>query len=216
MESTILLNDAADALRRMLASRRLSDPRLRRRLEEALASLESAGREITVDNVELARLINKKARDLASRVLEASGEGLPGDLVKELDTLVKWCKMAPYDFTDRIRLVRKGYRYYLTGMILFFILAGTFAQAYAVSALMLALPALMAMSMMKKRRSTGLMLAYASMPLPLVIFTWILGYAVYAFTNPAEASVLAGEYGLPAGLVYFILALYLAGSVIVC
>jgi len=138
---------------------------------------------------------------------------LPRDVVAELERLAKWCKMAPYDFTNRIKYVRKGYRYYLWGMILFFITAGTYAQIYAVSAMLLALPAIMGMSFMKKRRATGLMLAFASMPLPIAIFSWIISYVVvYALPSISEVEYIASEHGITMELAYLILLLYLAAA----
>jgi len=212
VESIPLLQGALDALKRLSSSKQLGEPKLRRMLEEAASSLELVLREISVDNVELARLINSKAGELESRIKGLKPGALPRDVVAELERLVKWCKMAPYDFTDRIKYVRRGYRYYLWGMILFFITAGTYAQIYAVSAMLLALPAIMGMSFMKKRRATGLMLAFASMPLPIAIFSWIISYIAYAFTSSSEVEYIASEYGITMELAYLILLLYLVAA----
>ncbi|MEL9908915.1 MAG: alpha-glucosidase [Desulfurococcus sp.] len=210
MESIKLLRDALNTLETSLSLKQLSDPRLKRKIEEAIESLKLTLREISVDNIELARFISAKARETVSKI--SASKELTREIIEDLEKLVKWCKTIPYDFTDRIKYVRKGYRYYLYGMILFFILAGTYTQIYAVSALLIALPSLMAVYFMRRRRSMGLMLAYASTPLPLVIFSWMIGYVVRALPDPGEINYLAGVYGLPVETVYMILLLYLAGS----
>jgi hypothetical protein len=183
---------------------------LKRKIEEAIESLKLTLREISVDNIELAGFINDRTRETVSKI--SASKELTREIIEDLEKLVKWCKTIPYDFTDRIKYVRKGYRYYLYGMILFFILAGTYTQIYAVSALLIALPSLMAVYFMRRRRSMGLMLAYASTPLPLVIFSWMIGYVVSALPDPGEINYLAGVYGLPVETVYMILLLYLVGS----
>ncbi|WP_042667435.1 hypothetical protein [Desulfurococcus amylolyticus] len=210
MESVKLLRDALNTLETLLSLKQLSDPRLKRKIEEAIESLELTLREISVNNIELARFISDKTRETASKI--SVSKELTREIIEDLEKLVKWCKTIPYDFTDRIKYVRKGYRYYLYGMMLFFVLAGTYTQIYAVSALLIALPSLMAMYFMRRRRSMGLMLAYASTPLPLAIFSWMIGYVARALLDPGEINYLAGVYGLPVETVYMILLLYLVGS----
>ncbi|MGC8954250.1 MAG: alpha-glucosidase [Desulfurococcus sp.] len=210
MESVKLLRDALNTLETLLSLKQLSDPRLKRKIEEAIESLELTLREISVNNIELARFISDKTRETVSKI--SVSKELTREIIEDLEKLVKWCKTIPYDFTDRIKYVRKGYRYYLYGMMLFFVLAGTYTQIYAVSALLIALPSLMAMYFMRRRRSMGLMLAYASTPLPLVIFSWMIGYVARALLDPGEINYLAGVYGLPVETVYMILLLYLVGS----
>ncbi|ACL10908.1 alpha-glucosidase [Desulfurococcus amylolyticus 1221n] len=210
MESVKLLRDALNTLETLLSLKQLSDPRLKRKIEEAIESLELTLREISVNNIELARFISDKTRETVSKI--SVSKELTREIIEDLEKLVKWCKTIPYDFTDRIKYVRKGYRYYLYGMMLFFVLAGTYTQIYAVSALLIALPSLMAMYFMRRRRSMGLMLAYASTPLPLAIFSWMIGYVTRALLDPGEINYLAGVYGLPVETVYMILLLYLVGS----
>ncbi|WP_276814343.1 alpha-glucosidase [Desulfurococcus amylolyticus] len=210
MESVKLLRDALNTLETLLSLKQLSDPRLKRKIEEAIESLELTLREISVNNIELARFISDKTRETVSKI--SVSKELTREIIEDLEKLVKWCKTIPYDFTDRIKYVRKGYRYYLYGMMLFFVLAGTYTQIYAVSALLIALPSLMAMYFMRRRRSMGLMLAYASTPLPLAIFSWMIGYVARALLDPGEINYLAGVYGLPVETVYMILLLYLVGS----
>ncbi|AFL66410.1 hypothetical protein [Desulfurococcus amylolyticus] len=210
MESVKLLRDALNTLETLLSLKQLSDPRLKRKIEEAIESLELTLREISVNNIELARFISDKTRETVSKI--SVSKELTREIIEDLEKLVKWCKTIPYDFTDRIKYVRKGYRYYLYGMILFFVLAGTYTQIYAVSALLIALPSLMAVYFMRRRRSMGLMLAYASTPLPLVIFSWMIGYVARALLDLGEINYLAGVYGLPVETVYMILLLYLVGS----
>jgi len=210
LESVKLLRDALNTLETLLSLKQLSDPRLKRKIEEAIESLELTLREISVNNIELARFISDKTRETVSKI--SVSKELTREIIEDLEKLVKWCKTIPYDFTDRIKYVRKGYRYYLYGMMLFFVLAGTYTQIYAVSALLIALPSLMAMYFMRRRRSMGLMLAYASTPLPLAIFSWMIGYVARALLDPGEINYLAGVYGLPVETVYMILLLYLVGS----
>lgn len=210
MESIKLLRDTVSLMRMIAANLKLGNVKLKAKIEEAASVLESMLGEISVDNVELARLINSKAREVYFKMEK---NGLTSDVVNEINRLVKWCRMAPYDFTDRIKYVRRGYRSYLYGMIIFFIVAGTYTQAYAISALILALPTVLAMMFTRRRLATGLMLAFSTIPLPLAIFSWTAHYSIYALINSGEALSLAGELGLPVGLIYMILLLYLTGSI---
>ncbi|MEO3993511.1 MAG: hypothetical protein QN229_04355 [Desulfurococcaceae archaeon TW002] len=56
------------------------------------------------------------------------------------------------------------------------------------------------------------MLAYTTIPLPLVTFIMILSYAVYAITDPEEISSIASTYGVSLEAAFTLLVLVMIGS----
>ncbi|MFN3268262.1 MAG: alpha-glucosidase, partial [Zestosphaera sp.] len=73
-------------------------------------------------------------------------------------------------------------------------------------------PIILAMGGLRRRSSMGLMLAYATIPLPLVIFVMILSYVAYAITDPEEVSSIASAYGVSLETALALIVLVTIGS----
>lgn len=210
MESTAFLTEARELLGKI--EKVVEDERLKRQLEKAENKLDYVVKNLKYDNIDLAKLVRDKASEVYSKISSTRTRELPKEAVDELKRLIKWCGLAVYDFTDKINDVKRAYRAFIWGMIIFFILGGSFNQPFAISALLLALPAIMAMSFLKKRRVTGYILALTTIPLPLVIFVNIVFYSVYALTNPSELSNTASQLGMGVAEFTILLSLVLIGG----
>ena len=181
-------------------------------LEEARRNFLELSDNVTVDNEELANFFHKRAVKLKNmtkdRDIEKMGEK---EYLKEVGVMLKYSRSAPYDFTDKIKEINKAYKAYLFGMVPFFILSGIFGPQYAITALILIIPVLLSMLSIRKRGSLGVMLAFAAIPVPLIMAGFAIRYGVYALTNSEELARVAQEMGkslsFAQGMVLFVLIL---------
>ncbi|ADG90691.1 hypothetical protein [Thermosphaera aggregans] len=214
MDSTAYLREVMENLDRLRGNRKLSGLKLEKDIDQAKEAVEYSIRYMVRDNIEYAKSLREKSFEILSKVETLKQAPIPKALVDDLKLFLKYCKMSVYEFTDRIRDVRRAYRSYLWGMIIFLLLGGTYRIEFAVSAIVLAFPIILAMGGLRRRRETGLMLAYATMPLPMVIFVMMLTYAFYAFNNPEEISFIASAYGVSTEVAYLLVALVSLGSLV--
>ncbi|WP_448579391.1 alpha-glucosidase [Thermosphaera sp.] len=215
MDSTTYLREVLENLDKLRENKRIKDlKKLEKDFVQAKEALEYSIRNIVRQNIEYARSLRGKSFEVLSEIESLKQAFIPKSLLDNLKLFLKYCRMSVYEFTDKIKEVRKAYRSYLWGMIIFLLLGGTYRMEFAVSAIVLAFPIILAMGGLRRRRTMGLMLAYATMPLPMVIFVMMLTYAVYAFNNPEEISFIASAYGVSMETAYLLVALVSLGSFI--
>ncbi|MGB9828159.1 MAG: alpha-glucosidase [Thermosphaera sp.] len=215
MDSTSYLREVSENLDRLVKNKKLRNlEKLEKDFSQAKEAVEYSIRYMVRDNVEYAKSLRQKSFEILSKVESFSQDFVPKSLLEDLKLFLKYCRMSVYEFTDRIKDVRRAYRSYLWGMIIFLLLGGTYRMEFAVSAIILAFPIILAMGGLRRRRATGLMLAYATMPLPMVIFVMMLTYALYAFNNPEEISFIASAYGTSIETAYLLIILVSLGSFI--
>lgn len=188
------------------------------KLEEAKKNFLELSESVTIDNEELANFFYKRAVRLKNMTKEKTvGEDIKAYL-REVELMLRYSRSAPYDFTEKIMEVNRAYKAYLFGMVPFFILAGIFGPAYALTALILIVPVLLSMLSIRKRGSLGVMLAFAAIPVPLVMAGFSVRYGIYALTNQEEIARVAEALGksLPfaQGVVALVLVLGLASLVL--
>ncbi|MEM1705212.1 MAG: alpha-glucosidase [Thermosphaera sp.] len=212
MDSKTLLQEILSNLKRIEDNRKVKELKLSKDFDEAVKSIEYSMQRLVTDNVEFARSLKQKSSELILKIESIKEAAIPKSLSDELKLFLKYCKMSVYEFTDKIKDVRKAYRAYLWGMITFLVLGGTYRMEFAVSAIVLAFPIILAMGGLRRRRSMGLMLAYATIPLPLVIFVMILTYALYAVTRVEEVGFIASAYGVSLETAFLILTIVLIAS----
>ena len=167
-------------------------------------------REISIDNVELAKFLKKELFDLHGK-LEASTRS-PEKKKETLEYLAKLRKhfyTAVYDFTDRFKYVRRAYRAYLLGMALYYIISGIFGTAYAITALILIIPVILAMGNIRKRRAISLTYIYVTTPMPLIIGALTIRYGLYALSDEQEIARIINELGVSVDMAYIIITLLL-------
>ncbi|NJE00080.1 alpha-glucosidase [Thermococcus sp. LS1] len=203
MKSQEILRDVAQTIenieKKINSLTKLSDKNKQKALkllEEARRNFMELSENVAVDNQELANFFLKRAVKIKNntndRYLEKMGEK---EYMKDIAALNKYSKAAPYDFAGEVKVLHRAYRAFLFGMIPFYIVSGIFGPVYAVTALILIIPTLLAMLSMRKRGSLGLMLAFAVMPIPMVMGAFSIRYGIYALTNQEELMRIAQELG---------------------
>ena len=199
MKSAEILRDVAQTLeeveKRVNSLKSLSDKNKKkalRLLEEARKNFLELSDNIVNDNEELANFFLKRAVKLKNnttdKYIEKMGEK---EYLKEVTLINRYSKVAPYDFAGEIRVLRRAYLAFLLGMIPFYIVSGIFGPMYAMTALILIIPTLLAMLSLRKRGSLGLMLSFAVMPIPMVMGAFSIRYSIYALNNPEELARIA-------------------------
>lgn len=222
MKSPGILKETAEVLRqtkeRVLKLKSLSEKnkqKVLRLLDEAARNFEELSCDVVIDNVELAEFFHRKAVELKNNTYDKRIERLgEKEYVRDVERINRYSKAAPYDFSGKIKELNKVYKAYLYGLIPFFIISGVFGPAYAITALILVIPALLSLFSMKKRGSLGLMLAYAVIPIPLVMGALTIRYSIWALMNQQEVQKVAEALGKGIGFAQATLVLLLALSVL--
>jgi hypothetical protein len=203
MKSEKILGDIIENLeeieRRINSLKNLSDKNKRKALvliNEAKRNFEKIRENLVVDNEELANFFLKKTVKLKNsttdKFIERMGEK---ELMKEIALVNRYSKAAPYDFSGEVKELRKAYRAFIFGLVPFYLLSGLYGPAFAITALILVIPTLLAIMGLRKRGSMGLMLAFAVIPIPLVMGAFSIRYGIYALTNQAELQRIAEALG---------------------
>ncbi len=203
MKSPDVLRDVVQTLedtkKRIDSLKNLSDKNKKKALvllEEAKTNFLKVAENVIEDNEELANFFLKRAVKLKNsttdKFIEKAGEKEYMNLVS---TMARYSKVAPYDFSGKVRELQKAYRAFLFGMIPYYIVSGFYGVAYALTALILVIPTLLAMLSLRKRGSMGLLLAFAVMPIPIVVSAFSIRYGIYAFTHPEEIQRIAEALG---------------------
>ena len=222
MKSPGILKETAEVLKqtkeRVLKLKSLSEKnkqKVLRLLDEAARNFEELSCDVVIDNVELAEFFHRKAVELKNNTYDKKIERLgEKEYVRDAERINRYSKAAPYDFSGKIKELNKVYKAYLYGLVPFFIISGIFGPAYAITALILVIPALLSLFSMKKRGSLGLMLAYAVIPIPLVMGALTIRYSIWALMNQQEVQRVAEALGKGIGFAQATLVLLLALSVL--
>jgi len=202
MRSPDLLRDVAQTLddvkKRIDSLQSLSDKRKKKALillEEAKNNFLNVADNVVEDNEELANFFLRRAVKLKNSTNDKTIEKIG---VKEymnlISSLNKYSKVAPYDFSGDVKGLQKAYRAFLFGMVPFYLVSGIFGPVYAMTALILIIPTILAMLSLRKRGSLGLLLSFAVMPIPMVMGALSVRYAIYALNDPTELSRIAGTF----------------------
>ena len=186
-------------------------------LQEAMDNLNEVAENLKVENQKMAEFILKLAKDVKlgseDRKIERSGVK---EYLRMVQKLRKYARAAKYDFDpDLLKKVKRAYKEYLFGMVAFFILSGMFmVQFLAITALILAIPIILAMLSLQRRGSMGLLLAFTSIPIPAVEGAMVVTYSISALRNPAEIQKVASAMGKSYAFAhYYVLALLILGAI---
>ncbi|WP_457752051.1 alpha-glucosidase [Thermococcus sp.] len=202
MRSPDLLRDVAQTLddvkKKIDNLRSLSDKRKQKALillEEAKNNFLNVADNVVEDNEELANFFLKRAVKLKNSTNDKTIEKIGvKEYMNMVSTINRYSKVAPYDFSGKVKDLQKSYRAFLFGMIPFYVVSGIFGPVYAMTALILIIPTLLAMLSLRKRGSLGLMLSFAVMPIPMVMGAFSIRYAIYAFNDPTELARIADAF----------------------
>ncbi len=215
MKSAEILRDVAQTLedveKRINSLKSLSDKdkqKALRLLDEAKRNFLELSDNLAADNEELANFFLKRAVKLKNNTTDRYIDKIGSkEYMKDVAAMNKYSKVAPYDFAGEVKVLRRAYLAFLLGMVPFYVISGIFGPMYAVTALILIIPTLLAMLSLRKRGSLGLMLAFAVMPIPMVMGAFSLRYAIYALGNHEEIVRIAEELGRSTGFAQGVVAL---------
>lgn len=183
-----------------------------RKIKEAKMNFLELSKESTVENEELADFFLKRAMILKTSTTDKNIEKIgKKSYMRSVDEILKFSRVAMYEFTDRIKEVLKGYRIYALGMMFFFMLCGVLPASFKVVTLFLLIPVLLSLWTLKKRRYLALMTVFILIPLPIIIGIMAIGNSVYTVTNPAILQEIAESMtkSLPFVKALFILTIVL-------
>jgi len=187
-------------------------------LDEAKRNFLKVAENIVYDNEELANFFLKRATKLKNSTNDKTiGRIGTKEYISMVSQLNRYSKVVPYDFSGKVKDLQKAYRAFLFGLIPFYIISGIFGPAYAITALILVIPTLLAIFGLRKRGSLGLLLAFAVMPIPIVMGAFSVRYMAYALTHQAEIQRIAETLGksvLVAQLIVLIIGLLGLASVV--
>ncbi|AAL81380.1 alkaline-shock protein [Pyrococcus furiosus DSM 3638] len=165
-------------------------------LEEASGNFLKLSGEVENDNVQMAEFLRKRSVEIKNntndKAIERMGEK---EYIKAVEKMNLYSKTAFYDFKPTmLRKLKKAYRSFIFGMALYFVLAGLSTRPeLAVTALILAIPAILSMLSLQRRGYTGLMLAYAVAPIPMIQSPMLIRM-FYGVLRDPEAIRTAAEY----------------------
>ncbi|ASJ16840.1 alkaline-shock protein [Thermococcus chitonophagus] len=164
-------------------------------LNEAVENFLKLSGEVEKDNTEMAEFLRKRSVEIknntSDRAIERIGEN---EYIKSIEKMNLYSKTAFYDFKPtKLKELRRAYRTFIYGMALYFVLAGLSTRSeLAVTALILAIPAILSMLSLQRRGYTGLMLAYAVAPIPIIQSVMLVRMFHAVLSNP-EAIKKAAE-----------------------
>ncbi len=173
-------------------------------IKEAAENFRNLARNVKKDNVQLAEFFLKKAKEFkvmsTDKGVEKEGKKKYIERAKKLNL---YSKSAVYDFDpDMLKALKRAYRTYLFGMTAFFLLVGIYmSQIMAVTALILAIPTVLSMLSLQRRGYLGLLLAYSTVPIPIIQGAMGLTYGLKQLTTPGAIEKIAGMISKSPGFV---------------
>ncbi|WP_148882707.1 alpha-glucosidase [Thermococcus aciditolerans] len=198
LETADVLESTLEKIERLGSLSEKEKTKVKKSLEEAVENFREVASRVEKDNEELAEFFFKKAKELklmsTDKAIEKEGKK---NYLKAVNRTLLYSRSAEYDFVPK-KLVelKRAYRKYIFGMTSFFILTGAYLnQFFAITALILAIPIILSMLSLQRRGYTGLLLAYASAPIPLVVGFNAIVYSLSVLRDPAKISEVAGHLG---------------------
>ncbi|CAD5243681.1 alpha-glucosidase [Thermococcus camini] len=198
LETADVLESTLEKIERLGSLSEKEKTKVKKSLGEAAGNFREVASRVEKDNEELAEFFFKKAKELklmsTDKAIEKEGKK---NYLKAVNKVLLYSRSAEYDFSPK-KLVelKRAYRKYIFGMTSFFVLTGAYLnQFFAITALILAIPIILSMLSLQRRGYTGLLLAYASAPIPLVVGFNAIVYSLSALRDPHQVSTIAEHLG---------------------
>ncbi|WP_461866548.1 alpha-glucosidase [Thermococcus sp.] len=199
MKSTEIFKEIAKTLENVeerIERLKLLDPKDKekaaKKIKEAKKNFLELSNESTAENEKLANFFLRRAILLKNSTTDKNIEKIGKKAyMQSVDEILKFSRVAKYEFTDRIKEVFKGYRIYALGMIFFFMLCGVLSPSFKMVAFFLLIPVLLSLWTLKKRRYLALMSAFILIPLPIITGILAIGNSIYTITNPVMLQEIA-------------------------
>ncbi|MBC7095005.1 alpha-glucosidase [Thermococcus sp.] len=166
-------------------------------IREAKENFRKMASEVVIDNDELASFFLKRANKLKNstndKTIEKLGEKT---YMKDVEAMYKYSKAVPYDFAGYMKYVNRGYKAYVWGMVSFFVVTAFLPLEFKITSLILLIPIILSLLSLRKRGYSGLMLAFAAIPIPLITGALALRAYMEVFINPTALQEAAQGLGV--------------------
>lgn len=167
------------------------------KIREAKENFRKMANEVVIDNEELANFFLKRAVKLKNSTNDKSVEKLgEKEYMKSVEAMLKYSKAAPYDFAGYMKYVNRAYKAYVWGMVSFFVVTAFLPVEFKITSLILLIPILLSLLSLRKRGYTGLMLAFAAVPIPLITGALAVRAYMEVFISPSGLQEAAQGLGI--------------------
>jgi len=168
-----------------------------KKIREAKENFRKIADDVVIDNEELANFFLKRAVKLKNSTNNKSIERLgEKEYLKDVEAMFRYSKAAPYDFAGLMKYVNRAYKAYVWGMISFFVVTAFLPVEFKITSLILLIPILLSLLSLRKRGYTGLMLAFAAIPIPLITGALAVRAYIDVFINPTALQEAAQGLGV--------------------
>ena len=156
-------------------------------------------------------------RSLLGEAKRLLGRCRSGGLTLELMSSIRYfsrvTKAMKYRFTPLRSKLVLAYRLYLAGMITFFAIASFLGHSYLLPALIMIVPFFLALNYLRSLKSSGMLLAIASVPLPIVLGIITVNYCVYLLTHSSVSDVASRLHVAPSLATALVIGSLVAGLI---
>ncbi|AEH24680.1 hypothetical protein [Pyrococcus yayanosii] len=211
MKSSAILKEVAENLKltverlnKVKALEEKDKKKAIRLLMEASDNFLRLSDEVEIDNEQLAEFFRKRSVQLKNNAHDKGIERMGRkEFLNEVKRMNLYSKAAPYDFKPgKLRELKRAYRTFIFGMALYFLLSGlSLRQEFAITGLILAIPAILSMLSLQRRGYTGWMLAFAVAPIPIIQSAIIVRMFYSVVSNPEVVKKVAEFLGKSEGFV---------------
>lgn len=168
-----------------------------KKIREAKENFRKIADDVVIDNEELANFFLKRAVKLKNSTNNKSIERLgEKEYLKDVEAMFRYSKAAPYDFAGLMKYVNRAYKAYVWGMVSFFVVTAFLPVEFKITSLILLIPILLSLLSLRKRGYTGLMLAFAAIPIPLITGALAVRAYIDVFINPTALQEAAQGLGV--------------------
>ncbi|NJE26933.1 alpha-glucosidase [Thermococcus sp. MV5] len=167
------------------------------KIQEAKENFRKMAGEVVIDNEELAEFFLKRAVRLKNATNNKSIEKLgEKEYMKDVEAMLRYSRAIPYDFAGYMKYVNRAYKAYVWGMISFFVVTAFLPVEFKITSLILLIPILLSLLSLRKRGHTGLMLAFAALPIPMITGALAVRAYLDVFISPTGLQEAAQGLGV--------------------
>ena len=150
----------------------------------------------------------------AKRLLgRCRSSGLTLELMSSIRYFSRVAKAMKYRFTPLRSKLVLAYRLYLAGMITFFAIASFLGRPYLLPAILIIVPFLLALNYLRSLKSSGMLLAIASVPLPIVLGIITVNYCIHLLTHSSVSDVASRLHVAPSLATALVIGSLVAGLI---
>jgi len=196
-ETAEILEEVEERIRNLTSLSPRKKQNALNKIREAKENFRNMAGEVVIDNDELASFFLKRATKLKNstndKTIEKLGEKT---YIKDVEAMYKYSKAAPYDFAGYMKYVNRAYKAYVWGMVSFFVVTAFLPLEFKITSLILLIPIILSLLSLRKRGYSGLMLAFAAIPIPLITGALALRAYMEVFITPNALQEAAQGLGV--------------------